>query len=79
MGTDSAVFMPSGVVVQEATLRSWADKDPIIQTRGGRVTAKRIKDARYVELPGIGLDLPQALWRRVAHEVRTNADLLARP
>ena len=64
--------------LDKPTLVLHGDKDPIIRTRGGRVTAKRIKDARYVELPGVGHDLPQALWSRVAHEVRTNADL-ARP
>jgi pimeloyl-ACP methyl ester carboxylesterase len=58
--------------LRRPTLVLHGDKDPIVRTRGGRVTAKRITDARYVELPGVGHDLP--LWDRVADEVRRNAD-----
>jgi len=39
------------------------------------VTAKRVVNARYVELAGVGHDLPQALWGEVAAKVRSNADL----
>lgn len=60
--------------LDKPTLVLHGDKDPIVRTRGGRVTAKRITAARYLELPGVGHDLPQALWSRVATEVRANAD-----
>ena len=56
------------------TLVLHGDQDPIVRTRGGRVTAKRIKGARYVALPGVGHDLPEGVWELVAAEVRANAD-----
>lgn len=61
--------------LERPTLVLHGDKDPIVRTRGGRVTAKRVANARYVELAGVGHDLPQALWGEVAAKVRSNADL----
>ena len=65
---------PKLSALKKPTLVLHGDADPIVRTRGGRVTAKRINDARYVELPGVGHDLPQELWGLVASEVRRNAN-----
>ena len=48
--------------------------DPIVPTRGGRFTAKRIHVASYVELAGVWRDLPQQFWGRVAIDARRNAN-----
>ncbi len=49
--------------------------DPLVPVRGGRATARAIPGARLVTFPGMGHDLPRALWPRFAAEV---ADLAAR-
>jgi len=41
---------------------------------GGQDTAAAIAGARLVILPGVGHDLPAAVWPRVADEVRALAD-----
>ncbi len=65
---------PKLSALDKPTLVMHGDADPIVRTRGGRVTAKRIQCASYVELAGVGHDLPQQLWSRVATDVRRNAN-----
>ena len=48
--------------------------DTLIQPSGGRRTAELIPDATYIELEGMGHDLPAAFWPTVAAHVRTLAD-----
>ena len=50
------------------------DRDPILRVSAARATAKAIDGARLVVLPGVGHDLPTALWPDVAREVRQLAD-----
>jgi pimeloyl-ACP methyl ester carboxylesterase len=50
------------------------DKDPILRVSAARATAKAIPGARLVVLPGVGHDLPAALWPTVAREVRQLAN-----
>jgi pimeloyl-ACP methyl ester carboxylesterase len=50
------------------------DQDPILRVSAARATAKAIDGARLVVLPGVGHDLPAALWPDVAREVRQLAD-----
>jgi pimeloyl-ACP methyl ester carboxylesterase len=50
------------------------DADPILRVSAARATAKAIEGARLVILPGVGHDLPAALWPAIAHEVRQLAD-----
>jgi len=50
------------------------DRDPILRVSAARATAKAIDGARLVVLPGVGHDLPAALWPDVAREVRQLAD-----
>src|SRR5450755_3877187 len=51
--------------------------DPLLRVTAGRRTAAAIGGARLVVLPGVGHDLPSAVWPRVAGEVRALADRAA--
>ena len=51
--------------------------DPLLRTAAARRTAAAIDGARLVILPGVGHDLPSAVWPRVADEVRALADRAA--
>jgi pimeloyl-ACP methyl ester carboxylesterase len=48
--------------------------DPLLRPAAGRDTAAAIDGARLVILPGVGHDLPRAVWPQVAGEVRALAD-----
>jgi pimeloyl-ACP methyl ester carboxylesterase len=48
--------------------------DPLLRPAAGRDTAAAIDRARLVILPGVGHDLPRAVWPQVASEVRALAD-----
>lgn len=50
------------------------DQDPILRVSAARATAKAIDGARLVVLPGVGHDLPAALWPEIAREVRQTAN-----
>jgi len=49
-------------------------EDPLIPVRAGRATAKALRVARYLEMPGMGHDLPVALHARFADEVAELAE-----
>jgi pimeloyl-ACP methyl ester carboxylesterase len=48
--------------------------DPLVPRRAGRATARALRDARYLEMAGMGHDLPAALHARFADEVADLAD-----
>jgi len=48
--------------------------DPLVPARAGRATAAAIPGARLVELPGMGHDLPPAMWAPVVDAIVENAD-----
>ena len=50
------------------------ERDPLLRPAAARRTAAAIDGARLVLLPGVGHDLPAAVWPRVAGEVRALAD-----
>jgi pimeloyl-ACP methyl ester carboxylesterase len=54
------------------------DADVMIRPEGGRATADAIPGARLVVHPGMGHELPRALWPSFADDIRAVADL-ARP
>lgn len=45
------------------------EQDPIIRPKGGRSTAQAIPGARLVTYPGMGHDLPRALWPAILEEI----------
>jgi pimeloyl-ACP methyl ester carboxylesterase len=51
--------------------------DPLIPPRAGRATAKAIKGSKLVEFPGMGHDLPPALWPQLVEEIADHAALSA--
>jgi pimeloyl-ACP methyl ester carboxylesterase len=50
------------------------EQDPLLRPAAARRTAAAIAGARLVLLPGVGHDLPAAVWPQVAREVRALAD-----
>ncbi|GAA3773774.1 alpha/beta hydrolase [Plantactinospora mayteni] len=60
------------------TLVLHGEQDPLLRPAAGRRIAKAVPNARYVELPGTGHDLPRAIWPTVVQEIRALADA-ARP
>ena len=56
------------------TLVLHGSHDTLIHPSGGRRTAALIPDATYIELEGLGHDLPAAFWPTVADHVRALAD-----
>ncbi|BCJ47194.1 alpha/beta hydrolase [Actinoplanes ianthinogenes] len=55
------------------TLVLHGERDPLIRPAAGRRIAASVPGARYVELPGVGHDLPRAVWPTVAGEIRALA------
>jgi pimeloyl-ACP methyl ester carboxylesterase len=53
------------------------EQDPVLRPSAARATAAAVPDARLVLLPGVGHDLPRALWPRIAGDVRALADRVA--
>jgi pimeloyl-ACP methyl ester carboxylesterase len=51
--------------------------DPMVRPKGGRATAAAIPGAKLVIYPGMGHNLPRALWPSVIGEIRTLADQTA--
>ena len=45
------------------------EHDPVIRPKGGRATAQAIPGARLVTYPGMGHDLPRALWPTILEEL----------
>jgi pimeloyl-ACP methyl ester carboxylesterase len=62
------------------TLVIHGEQDPVIRPRGGRATARAIPGARLVTYPGMGHDLPAALWPSIVAEItaHTSGDRLSR-
>ena len=51
------------------TLVIHGEQDPLIRPKGGRATAAAIPGARLVTYPGMGHDLPAALWPAILDEI----------
>ena len=47
--------------------------DPLVGVSGGRATAAAVPGAELLVLPGMGHDLPRALWPRVIDAIAANA------
>ncbi len=73
MGSPSRLPGLRGVRVP--TLVVHGAHDPLIRPAAGRAVARAVPGARLVEFPGMGHNLPAALWPALATAVR---DLVAR-
>jgi pimeloyl-ACP methyl ester carboxylesterase len=49
------------------------DSDPLVDVSGGRATAAAIPGAELLVIPGMGHDLPEAEWSRIAEAIAANA------
>ncbi|SNY37329.1 Pimeloyl-ACP methyl ester carboxylesterase [Paractinoplanes atraurantiacus] len=56
------------------TLVMHGERDPLLRPAAGRRIAASVPNARYVELPGAGHDLPREMWRTVVSEIRALAN-----
>jgi pimeloyl-ACP methyl ester carboxylesterase len=54
------------------------DADPLVDVSGGRATADAIPGARLVIFPGMGHDLPRALWPEIINAI-VETTVAARP
>ncbi|MFA7265976.1 MAG: alpha/beta hydrolase [Candidatus Nanopelagicales bacterium] len=68
---------PSLSTITVPTLVIGGEDDPIIKISGSRDTAKQIPGARLVTYPGVGHNLPEAVWPAVVSEIATTAGLSA--
>jgi pimeloyl-ACP methyl ester carboxylesterase len=62
----------AGVLVP--TLVIHGEDDPMIRPKGGRATAAAIPGAKLVTYPGMGHNLPRALWPSMIDEISALAD-----
>jgi pimeloyl-ACP methyl ester carboxylesterase len=60
------------------TLVLHGEQDQLLRVTAARATARAIEEARLVTFPGVGHDLPAALWPDIAREVRATADRATR-
>ena len=65
--------------VNVPTLVIHGEADPLIAPDGGDATAKAIPGAKLVKIPGMGHDLPPALWPRFVDEIVANAERATAP
>jgi pimeloyl-ACP methyl ester carboxylesterase len=61
------------------TLVIHGEEDPLIVVSGGEGTAASIPGAKLVKIPGMGHDLPPALWPRFVDEIVANAERAGAP
>jgi pimeloyl-ACP methyl ester carboxylesterase len=47
--------------------------DPLVRPSGGRATARAIKGAKLIKVPGMGHDLPRAIWGELIDAIAENA------
>jgi pimeloyl-ACP methyl ester carboxylesterase len=53
------------------------EDDPLVQVSGGQATAAAVPDATLILIPGMGHDLPEALWDQIINAVVANTALAA--
>lgn len=74
-GDRSAAICDIGV----PTLVIHGEDDPLITISGGEATAAAIPGSKLVKIPGMGHDLPPALWPRFVDEIVENAERASAP
>ena len=65
---------PALAALRMPTLVLHGQADPLIRCEAGHATAHAIPGARLAELPGMGHDLPRALWPSIIDHIRRIAD-----
>ena len=54
-------------------------KDPLVRKSGGKAVAAAVPRARYLEIEGMGHDLPPGVWPQVVDAIAENAGRAASP
>jgi pimeloyl-ACP methyl ester carboxylesterase len=67
MASENRLTMLKSLAVP--TLVIHGDKDVLAPPKGSKLVAEAIPGARLVIIPGMGHDLPKALWPRIAEEI----------
>jgi pimeloyl-ACP methyl ester carboxylesterase len=55
------------------------EADPLIPLRAGIATAKAIPNAELIRIPGMGHDMPEALWPTFVDAIARNAERATAP
>lgn len=50
------------------------DADPLVHVSGGKATAAAVPDARLLIMPGMGHDMPRALWPEIVDAIIENTE-----
>ena len=53
------------------------EADPLVTLSGGQATAEAVPGAKLVTYPGMGHDLPEALWNEITEAIAANTGLAA--
>lgn len=59
--------------ISAPTLVVHGTADPLVRPSGGRATARAIRGARLLKVPGMGHDLPRAIWSELIDAIAANA------
>jgi pimeloyl-ACP methyl ester carboxylesterase len=65
--------------IQVPTTVIHGDADPLVDVSGGRATAAAIPGATLTIVPGMGHDLPRAVWPQILDAIAANAGVAAAP
>lgn len=55
------------------------EADPLVTLSGGQATAEAVPGAKLITYPGMGHDLPEALWNDLTDAITANAALATEP
>ena len=53
------------------------EDDPLVTLSGGQATAAAVPGAKLITIPGMGHDLPEALWGQIIDAIVANTELAA--
>ncbi|HWG09456.1 MAG TPA: alpha/beta hydrolase [Solirubrobacteraceae bacterium] len=59
--------------IDAPTLVVHGTADPLVRPSGGRATARAIRGAKLLKMPGMGHDLPRAIWDELIGAIAENA------
>jgi pimeloyl-ACP methyl ester carboxylesterase len=65
--------LPSLATIAVPTLVINGADDPLVRATGGRDTARQIPGATFISYPGMGHDLPAALWPDIVDRISTTS------
>jgi pimeloyl-ACP methyl ester carboxylesterase len=63
--------------VRQPFLVIHGEADPLVTLSGGQATAAAVPGAKLITIPGMGHDLPEALWGQITDAVVANTALAA--